>query len=244
MGYLVVAHVVKSAPATERLSALPPGIAWSVHQEDSTGAFYIDTYKAGRTQSWPFTSMPPTKDIPLELPQGLEPLEAIYRALEKAQLANSFKRGFLNLNLVLSQALQAPVCSFCSDDDGVDFVCQSDRGRLQRVHCECGDLDIIYNDGQVTVQPLLMEDGEATDTSDIHHPQNGVVVLDRNVEQSPLLHLVASKEVSAFLGIQQPPLGLGSFDGMQAPPRRIASSATPATSTPAPSLKKPWWKVW
>jgi len=141
MGYLVVAHITKTAPDTAQLSAaLPSSIAWSLHQGDGASAFYIDTFKAGRKQDWPFTSMPPTKDFPLELGPDLLPLEAIYRTLEEAQLANSFERGFLNLNLALSKALQVSVCSLCSDDDSLDFVCQSECGRLQRLHCECGEL--------------------------------------------------------------------------------------------------------
>jgi hypothetical protein len=244
MGYLVVAHVTKNAPDLTKLSALPPSIEWSLYQEDGAGTFYIDTYKAGRKQDWPFTSMPPTKDIPLELGPGLEPLNAIYRALEKCRLANSFKRGFLNLNLALSNALQMSICSFCSDDDELDFVCQSYGGQLQRLHCECGDLDVVYDKGKVTVQPLLLEDGEPTEISHIHDPRSGIIVLDRNMNPSPLLHFVACKEVTAFLGVQEPPLGLSSFDGMDAPPRKIASSTRSQAVPTAPKPKTPWWKVW
>src|SRR5689334_18296148 len=74
MGYLVAAHIVKSKPDTAKLSALPSSIEWSLHQADETGKFYIDTYKTGRQQTWPFTSMPPTKDISLDFAPGLESL--------------------------------------------------------------------------------------------------------------------------------------------------------------------------
>lgn len=250
MGYLIVAHVTKQAPDTAKLAAaLPSSIAWSLHRDDEANAFYIDTYKAGRAQEWPFTSMPPTKDISLEFAPDLASLQAVYRALEEAQLANAFKRGLLNMNLALSKALQLPVCSLCSDDEGLDFVCISESGRLQRLRCECGDLDIVYEPGKVTIQPLLQEEeDDLTDMSDLHDPLTGIQVLDRNVTQTPLLHFVASTEVTAFLGVKQAPLGLGSFDGMESPPRKVAGSAPAPAPTPPPAplaeQKKAWWKLW
>jgi hypothetical protein len=225
MGYLVVGHVTRTAPDTARLTAaLPATIAWSLHRDDSVSAYFIDTFNAAKPPQRPFTTMPPSKEISLEIGSDLSPLRLVYRALEGARLANSFKRGFLNLNLLLSKALQMSVCSFCSDDDGLDFFCESESGRLRRIHCECGDLEIVHRDGEVTVQPLLLEDGEPTDISHLHDPQGHITVLERNVDQSPALHRVVSNEVASFLGIEQPPLGLGSFDGMEKPLRRIAGS--------------------
>ena len=247
MGYLVVAHIMKNMPDLARLSELPTSMDWSLHQDDGVGAFYLDTFKAGRKQDWPFTSMPPTKEIPLDFAPDLEPLAAIYRVLEKSQLAHSFPRGFLNLGLAISKALLQPVCSFCSDDDGLDFAFISDSGRLLRLHCECNDLDIVYEDGEMTVQPLLLEDDEfITDVSLFCDLPNNIHVQDRNVEHSPRLHRVASLEATRFLGLQEAPLGLGSFDGMESTPGKIASSSNMQTEEPktAPKAKRPWWKVW
>jgi hypothetical protein len=71
-----------------------------------------------------------------------------------------------------------------------------------------------------------------------------IVKRQRDVDQSPLLHLVASREIANFLGVQQAPLGLGSFDGMEAPPRKIAGSATPYADRSTTKQERQWWKVW
>lgn len=244
MGYLVTAHATKAMPSMAALSTLPPSIGWAIHHHSGEEAYFVDAFKAGRPQSWPFTSAPPTKDIPLELPPELEPLSALYKALEGAQLADAFKRGFLNLNLAISKALNLQVCSFCSDDDGLDFVVLSDSGRLSRLHCQCGDLEVFFEGGALIVQPLVVvDDGKRTDLSSIHAPESSIIVRDRNVEKEPLLHRVASEEVTRFFGLEKPPLGLGGSD--EYPPPKIESSEKQqgkADSGPAP--KKPWWKLW
>jgi hypothetical protein len=159
-------------------------------------------------------------------------LTRVYAALQSARLANGFKRGFLNANLFISKILQRPVCSFYSDDDSLDFACVSDNGVLQRVRCECGDLEIVYQNGRVTIQPLQLEvdedEGDLTDFNQLHDPDAGVAVMERNKEQSTLLHFVAGSELAAFLEIPTAPLGLGSFDGLEKMPLKIVSSDGPA----------------
>jgi hypothetical protein len=97
------------------------------------------------------------------------------RPCSRARLANGFKRGFLNANLFISKILQRPVCSFYSDDDSLDFACVSDNGVLQRVRCQCGDLEIVYQNGRVTIQPLQLEidedEGDLTHFSHLHDPE-------------------------------------------------------------------------
>jgi hypothetical protein len=51
--------------------------------------------------------------------------------------------------------------------------------------------------------------------------------MERNKEQSTLLHFVAGSELAAFLDIPTAPLGLGSFDGLEKMPLKIASSDGP-----------------
>jgi len=231
MGYLVAAHVTRTAPNVARLKMLPPGLAWAVYRDEDVPAWYLDTFKAGRKQQWPFTSTPLTRDFPLDLPDDLGALTRVYAALQSARLANGFKRGFLNANLFISKILQRPVCSFCTDDDGLDFACVSDNGVLQRLRCECGDLEIVYQNGRVTIQPLQLEveddEGDLTDFRQLHDPEAGVAVMERNKEQSTLLHFVASSELATFLDIPTAPLGLGSFDGLEKMPLKIASSDGP-----------------
>jgi hypothetical protein len=191
----------------------------------------------------PRRSTPPIKDVPLELPQELAALSRIYKVLKDAQLADYFKRAFLNVNLALSKSLQLHVCSFCTDDDGLDFVCVSSNGELQRLRCVCGDLDITYELGTVMIQPLLIDGVEGTDASGLHDPENGIHVLSRNITPSSLLHAVASAETTRFLQAESPPLGLGSFDGLDVAPVKIAGSKI-ASLKPEVVAQKTWWRRW
>jgi hypothetical protein len=251
MGCLVVAHATKTMPDALQLASLPSSIGWAVYHDAEADAFFIDTFRSGRNRDWPFTSMPPSKELPLDFVQGLEPLAAIYKAIQDAGLANSFNRAFLNLNLALSKSLQMPVCSFCSDDDGLDFACVSDDGRLTRLRCECGDLHVAFEQGEVAIQPLLIEDdvGDSADLSYLHDPTKGIRFLERKLEQSSDLHAISAAEVMAFLRLDKPPLGLTSFDGMESPPTKIAESTAslPIESKPKepiPAAQSPWWKFW
>ncbi len=230
MGYLVAAHVTRTAPDVARLKMLPPGLAWAVYRDEDVPAWYLDTFKADRKKKWTFASPTLTRDFPLDLPDDLQSLTRVYAALQSARLANGFKRGFINANLFISKILQRPVCSFYSDDDGLDFACVSDNGVLQRLRCECGDLEIVYQNGRVTIQPFQPEVDETnlTDLSQLHDPEAGVAVMERNKEQSTLLHFVAGSELAAFLDIPTAPLGLGNFDGLEKMPLKIASSDGPA----------------
>lgn len=101
MGYLVVANVMSVMPELEPLSSFPPSIGWSLHQDEGAKWFYLDTFKAGREQEWPFTSMPPIKDFPLELPQELAALSRVFKVLEGARLADSLSKSISNTSLQL-----------------------------------------------------------------------------------------------------------------------------------------------
>jgi hypothetical protein len=48
--------------------------------------------------------------------------------------------------------------------------------------------------------------------------------MERNKEQSTLIHFVAGSELAAFLEIPTAPLGLGTFDCLTKMPLKIASS--------------------
>lgn len=201
------------------------------YRDQDVPAWYLDTFKAGLKQQWPFTSTPLTRDFPLDLPDDLRALTRVHAALQSARLSNGFKRVFLNANLFISKILQRPVCSFYCDDDSLDFACVSDNGVLQRLRCGCGDLEIVYQNGGVTIQPLQPEvdddEGGLTNFRQLHDLEAGVAVMERNKEQSTLLHFVAGSELAAFLDVPTAPLGLGSFDGIEKMPLKIASSDGP-----------------
>jgi hypothetical protein len=92
---------------------------------------------------------------------------------------------------------------------------------------ECGDLEIVYQNGKLTIQPLQLEieddEGDLTDFRRLHDPEAGVAMMERNKDHSTLLHFVASSELAAFLEIPTAPLGLGTFDCLAKMPLKIAS---------------------
>jgi hypothetical protein len=80
----------------------------------------------------------------------------------------------------------------------------------------------------VTIQPLQLEieddEGDLADFRQMHDPEAGVAVMERDKEHSTLLHFVASSELATFLEIPTAPLGLGTFDCLPKMPLKIASS--------------------
>ena len=245
MGYLVVAHVTKAAPDLARLQTLPANLGWVLYRDEAAGAYFIDLFEAGRQPEWPFTALPPTKQVTSDLPPGLEALTKVYRALEELGRADSFRRGFVNINRMISSALQMPVCSLCADDDGLDLTCVSNGGSLQRLRFESDDLEVTYDAGKVVIQPHgsdEMDEDELADVAHLHDPAGGIHVEERDEDLSTQLHNVATAEVARFLGVQNAPLGLGTFDGMETPPTQMASRTQNPGS--AGSAQKTWWKFW
>src|SRR5687768_15342725 len=135
MGSFVVLHATKVRPDPNKFKALPKKLDCAFYSDDETGAFYIDTFVAGKKKEWPSAWTIYTKDIPLDLPVALEPLNVVYGALSKKGFSHdySFERGFINLNLLLSQIHGHSVCSICGDDDTLDLACISTCGRLDRL---------------------------------------------------------------------------------------------------------------
>ncbi len=246
MGYLISAHALKSEPDLAKLESLPRGVSWAVYRDDDAQSWYVDTFATGSKHDWPFTSVSAFRFLPRDLPQNLNQLSRVYEALNEARLADGFDRTFLNLNLQLSNSLQLPVLSFYSDDEGHDFACLSQNGTLQRLRCECYDIELIYRNGKTEIQPLRIKDDDfvPTDLAELHNPEAGISVLERNKDHSSLLHLIAGEEVSSFLGTSKPPLGLGSFDGNAKPPTMFATSASPSTKAQHVQDTRPWWKFW
>ena len=263
MGYLVSASLVRSEADFGALSALPASIAWRVYRLPQQAGFIIDIFSADREQKWPFTSLPPMKDIPLELPAELDDLSRLYAGLAKVGLANTFKRGLINLNLELSRLLAQPVCSLASDDDILDFVCISNKGKLEKLRAHCADLELLRDAKGLFVQPFKPEhkaDVESlTDLEVLAATASDATIKPRDKAWVPRLHRVAIEEATAFLGTKDAPIGLGTFDPedieletVAASSSRVAQSAANAPQ-PAPvavvgqqgaSHGKRWWEFW
>jgi hypothetical protein len=216
MGYLLSGHIVKEDAPFQRLDGLPKSISWRVFRQRNLNAFFIETFTAGRKPKWPFTEMPTVLDIPLDLPSDLEILTRVYSNLRKVRLANSFKCGMINLNLLICKLLKSETFTFCADDDDLDFICISVSGKLTRLHCQCGDLEIIHGPDGTVIQPLRPEFQEdedfLTDVGQFDLEMTDLTIRPRDKSWPTGLHKIAAQEAIKYLSIDKPPLGLGTFD--------------------------------
>jgi hypothetical protein len=216
MGYLISAHIVRDRPDIDRVAELPASIGHRIYYHRSANVYVIDTFRAARPPAYPFQTPVPAVDIPLELPPELDALESIYNYLNKLQLANSFKKSYINFGLLLNRLLGLPILSFISDGDEWDFACTVAEGSLSRLKCRCGDMVITFQDDNTRIQPLVPEfeddDEFLTNLDDLRTALPSVFVADRDVAWDAQLHAVAIEEWRLFGGTDTAILGLGSFD--------------------------------
>jgi hypothetical protein len=217
MGYLVTAHIFREKPDVSRLAELPKTIGYRVYLHRAANLYLLDNFRPTKVPQYPFQTLLPTADIPLELPPGLETVEGLYARLGPLNLANGLKKSYVNAALLLNRLLQMPVFSFASNDDELDFTCSVANGALSRLKCRCGDLMISYHDGKVQIAPLVPAEGEGdedllTDVSALTAALPDVEVLPRETPWSTQLHSIAIEELQSFAGINETILGLGSFD--------------------------------
>jgi len=184
MGYLISAHVFREEPNVSRLGDLPASIGYRLYRHQAANVHLLDAFRASKPARYPFQTLLPAADIPLELPSGLDALERLYAELSSQKLANAFKKSYVNAAILLNQLTQVPVFSFVSDDDLLDFTCSASDGALSRLRCRCGDRVMTWHGDAVDAAPA----------------------------QSTQLHAIAIEELQAFAGINEPILGLGSFD--------------------------------
>ena len=216
MGYLISAHIARDKPDISRLAELPLSIGHRVYHHRSANVYVVDAFRASRPSDYPFQTPVPAADIPLELPPELNTLESVYGYLNKLQLANSFKKSYINFALLLNRLLGMPILSFISDDDEWDFACAVADGSLSRLKCRCGDLVITHEDGNTQIQPLVPEfEGDEeflTNIDDLRAALPDISVADGNVPLDSQLHAIAIEEWRLFANTGTMILGLGSFD--------------------------------
>jgi len=216
MSYLTTAHVFRNEPTVARLDELPKSIGYRVYRHESAGLYLLDTFRASKVPAYPFQTLLPSVDIPLELPSGLEVLERLHSELGSLKLANSFKKSYVNAALLLNRLVDQAVFSFVSDDDQLDFTCSAAGGALSRLRCRCGDLAITYDGHTVHVAPLVPEEAVdedvLTDIAALKSALPGGDILPRTTPWNTQLHWIAIEELQAFAGIRDSILGLGSFD--------------------------------
>jgi hypothetical protein len=216
MGSLVAAHLVRNDPPVEWLARLPPSIGWRLYREPVTAAFLIEVFaSSAKPPRWPFGHLPRIPELALELPDRLAPLNDLYDVLLHQRRAGPFRRNYVNLNLLLSRALDMLVFSFASDDDGTDLACCSIAGQLHRLRFETNRLEIVWIDGRGVITPLRFDDDHAVADADLQELKARLPRFDvqATVEGRALLHRIAAEECRDFLRMDAPILGLGGEDG-------------------------------
>jgi hypothetical protein len=216
MGSLVAAHLVRNEPPVELLARLPPSIGWRLYREPATAAFLIEVFASAKPPPrWPFGNLPRIPELVLELPEPLAPLNDLYEVLLHQRRAGPFRRNYVNLNLLLSHALEMQVFSFVSDDDGTDLACCSVAGQLHRLRFETNRLEIVWIDGCGVIKPLRFDDDCEVADADLQELKARLPRFDvlATVEGSTLLHRIAAEECCDFLRTDTPILGLGGEDG-------------------------------
>jgi hypothetical protein len=144
--------------------------------------FAIDTYRATKPSTYPFSAVTPAADISLDVSRELT---AMYEQLRIEGVAHGFKRSYINLSRMLSGATDEEVLSVCSDDDGSDFACLSRGGVIISGCARCAEHMVRFSASSASRSPAPEQRG---------------------------LHAFASEAVTAFLGFSASELGFGSFD--------------------------------
>jgi hypothetical protein len=68
MGNLISAHFVRHRPDSRKLRAvLPQSIGFTVYEHNVHPIFAIDTYRATKPSSYPFSAVTPATDISLDV---------------------------------------------------------------------------------------------------------------------------------------------------------------------------------
>ncbi len=183
MGYLIAGHFVRQRPDVVRLrDALPKSVGFTVYEHLAHPVFGIDTYRATKPSSFPFSAATPATDIPLDVSPELS---AVYEQLRGENAANGLKRSYINLSRTLSSAMSQDVLSVFADDDGNDFACLSRGGEVVSGIARCEGYIVSFGPSHASRAPESSESG---------------------------LHELASEAVTSFLGVAAADLGFGSID--------------------------------
>ena len=187
MGYFVSAHLMQHHPDSAGLSsALPSSVGFRAYRHANLPLFAIDTFRAAKPSRYPFSVATPATDIPLEFPQKLSGLQAIYQQLHERGNANGLKRAYINLSTLLASSLHQDVFTLYSDDDGNDFACFGNQDGISTLVARCGEFVVRFDaEGDATLNQVS-EDNE--------------------------LHALASGLLLKSFGISGKEIGLGSFD--------------------------------
>jgi len=216
MGYLISAHILPGERDFGALGQLPPSFGYAPYFHEGIRCYLLDVYASRKPPKFPFCSLVPAADLPLDLPSELGLLNEFYQVLVRLNRANGFKRSYVTFALLLSQRLATDVMSFVADDDQLDFACIVRGGAVTRLHFRCEDLLVTYTPSGLLIEPMFSEDEPdaewLTDLEALRAAIPSAVVKERTLPIPTALHSLAMREVAEFIGATQPILGLGSFD--------------------------------
>jgi len=185
MGYFIAGHFTKVEPVVPSVRAvLPPSIGFRVYRHRTQPLFGIDTFRANKPRRSAFAAATPATDLSLDL-SGYAALQSIFQQLQQQNEANGLKRAYINLSASLSQALQQGVLSIYADDDGNDFACFSEQGKLVSLVARCQDHLVLMS------------------------PDVGTQLVRRATTP---FHACAAAHLQATFGVAGADLGLGTFD--------------------------------
>jgi hypothetical protein len=219
MGYLISAYILPGERDFSALNTLPSSFGYAVYFHEGIQCHLLDIYASRKPPKFPFCSLVPAAELPLDLATELNLLNQFYEVLVRLNRANGFKRSYVNLALLLSQRLSTDVMSFVTNDDQLDFACTVREGALTRLRFRCDDLLVTYSAGGLLIEPSFSEDEPdadwLTDLEDLRAALPFAEIKERTIPMPTALHSLATREVAGFTGATQPILGLGSFDGPQ-----------------------------
>lgn len=154
MGYYAAGHVLLAEPNVAGLDEVVGGLYWSVYKAKDLAVWLLDTFPTAPGQHGPFSEYIWRGGDDAELARAVPGYGPIMKAM------TSFKQdlpytAWLLLSRGLSQCLRDRVFTFLSDDDAMQMTCICDKGDIVRVHCEYGQLDMVYESGKFLFRPLI-----------------------------------------------------------------------------------------
>lgn len=186
MGYLISTHFLTTEPDAARLrEGLPASLDFTLYRHQTLPLFAVDAYDKGAGVGYPFGGFPSATAVGTELGSALEPLSRAYEDARARRSAGSIRKSFIITAQLISRALDAPVLSVCTDDDEFDLALYTVSGNLTYFVALSGELDIVFENGDVTTSP--------------------------SPEERPLHHN-AVRAFERFLGFPAEAVGLGTWE--------------------------------
>lgn len=208
MGYLVEWHIPRKKFDFDILDTLPDGLRAHVFEIDECEFNLIHA---------DFRS---SKVFPVKFGEKYQKLDELYESLAKqevypssiyAGLEVAINTQVVHLNLWLSNALQDEVISIHTNDDQADLSVRSIAGSLSRLRFRAEDIEVLYENGEVHIFPLITEMNEpVVNLEELDNP--AFTMHAREKEQTSDLHEIAAEEIDSLLGIKPQMIGLATWD--------------------------------